>query len=70
MTNFTEKVSSPLPLVSLICPTFNGLALLKETLPPLISSLSSLPLKTELVIVDNGSVDGTGVFIQLRPSTR
>ena len=52
------------PLISVINVTYNGLDLLKETLFLLCRSLSETPLKTELIIIDNGSTDGTSKFIK------
>ncbi|MBN2145357.1 MAG: glycosyltransferase [Candidatus Aureabacteria bacterium] len=64
MLNSSDPCPFSSHLVSLICPTFNGLTLMKETLPVLLRILSSLSLKTELIVVDNGSTDGTEGFVR------
>jgi GT2 family glycosyltransferase len=45
--------------ISVILLTWNGLTLLKECLPKVVSNLSRWSMPHELIIVDNGSRDGT-----------
>jgi len=59
----SDRNMTGLPAVSLVIPTWNGLALLEEFLPSVIeachsySSISASPI--ELLIVDDGSTDST-----------
>ena len=49
--------------VSVVIPSFNGRRLLEANLPPLLESLEASPFPTELVVVDDGSTDGTPAFL-------
>jgi len=52
------------PLVSVIIPVFNQLAYTRKCLESLFSSLQSLADRIELIVVDNGSDDGTATYLQ------
>ena len=54
--------------VSVIYLTYKGINLVKETIPLLIQSLSNIPFKTELIVVDNASNDGTKELILSYPN--
>ncbi|MCH7923156.1 MAG: glycosyltransferase family 2 protein [Nitrospinae bacterium] len=49
--------------VSVVIPSFNGRRLLEANLPPLLAALEASPFPTELVVVDDGSTDGTPAFL-------
>jgi glycosyltransferase involved in cell wall biosynthesis len=52
----TLQEPAPLtPLVSALVPAFNE----EETIEEVVHQLAALPLRTEIVVVDDGSVDGT-----------
>lgn len=53
--------------LSLICPTFNGLTLLKKNLPQWIHLLEQENIAFEVIIVDNGSHDGTPAWLKAKP---
>jgi len=53
------------PLISVIIPTFNRLIFLKEAVES-VEKQSSRDF--ELIIVDDGSTDGTGEYIESRPA--
>ncbi len=49
--------------VSLIVPCYNERELLEHTIPPLFHALSAAVPRCELILVDNGSTDGTADVI-------
>lgn len=49
--------------ISVIVLTWNGIDLLKECLPKVVASLDAWTIPHELIIVDNGSVDGSVEYI-------
>jgi len=49
--------------VSIVIPTFNGKDLLQENLPSLREPLKIYPYDSEVLIVDNGSLDDTEKFL-------
>lgn len=51
------------PDVSLIVPCYNERELLEHTIPPLFQALSGAFPRCELILVDNGSTDGTADVI-------
>jgi glycosyltransferase involved in cell wall biosynthesis len=48
------------PLVSVLVPAYNE----AETIAEVVQGVAALPLRTEIVVVDDGSVDGTGVVLE------
>ena len=62
--------------VSIVIPNYNGEQLLRRNLPAVIAAAESYPGQAEIVVVDDGSSDGSVVYIQgvaaarlvLRPS--
>ena len=59
------------PLVSVIVPVFNQLAYTRQCLERLFLSSQSLADRIELIVVDNGSADGTGEYLKtLMPRIR
>ena len=49
--------------ISIIIPTWNGKALLQEFLPSVIESCNNYHAETELIVIDDGSIDGTSEFL-------
>ena len=45
--------------ISIIIPTYNGIDLLKQCLPPIIEEAKSYEGECEIIVVDDGSTDGT-----------
>ena len=45
--------------ISIIIPTYNGIDLLKQHLPPVIEEANSYEGECEIIVVDDGSTDGT-----------
>jgi GT2 family glycosyltransferase len=58
--NIGEAKMRDYPKVSIIIPTFNGLELLKTTIPAVLKT--NYP-NIEVIVVDNGSSDGSGSFL-------
>ncbi|MBI5117413.1 glycosyltransferase family 2 protein [Candidatus Poribacteria bacterium] len=57
--------------VSLVIPTWNGKHLLRECLPSVVLAAERYPGETEVVVVDDGSEDGTIAFLsETFPSVR
>jgi|GEM_PF-240487 len=54
----------PAVRISVVIPTFDRLAELKRTLAALESQRTSLPFGVEIVVVDDGSRDGTDAFLR------
>lgn len=55
---------------SIVIPTWNGCDLLEKYLPAVISAVAANP-RNEIIVVDNGSTDGTAQLIRLHfPSVR
>ena len=52
------------PPISVIIPTCNNRALLERFLQPLFASLAKYPGEHEVVVVDNGSSDGTAAWLK------
>ena len=64
----SENQSSLKPrLVSIIIPTFNRMGFLKDAIG---SCLAQTWLQTEVIVVDDGSTDGTGREIEIATSRR
>ena len=57
---FTQEISKKYPKVSVIVPTFNGLHLLKISIPALLKT--NYP-NIVVIVVDNGSSDGSVSFL-------
>lgn len=51
-------------LVSCLIPTYNGRLLLEENLPPLLREVKKSRFSFEIIIVDDGSTDGTKTWAQ------
>ncbi len=49
--------------VSVVIPTWNGRSLLEMSLPPLRAALATHAPGGEIIVVDNGSSDGTAAFL-------
>ena len=49
---------------SIVIPSWNGKALLAESLPPLKRALQLHGREHEIILVDNGSTDGTGEYVR------
>lgn len=57
--------------VSVIIPSFNGLKLLRHCIPPLLEDLKAYKGPSEVIVVDDGSSDGTAEELpQLFPGTK
>ncbi len=54
----------PAVRISVVIPTFNRLADLRRTLAALESDRAGLPFGVEIVVVDDGSADGTSAFLE------
>ncbi|MBX7245777.1 MAG: glycosyltransferase family 2 protein [Candidatus Sumerlaeaceae bacterium] len=64
-----EATDTSAPLISIIIPIFNE----EELLPTVLTEVRKLPLRMELILVDDCSVDGTRGILELeeqRPHTR
>ncbi|MFH1454686.1 MAG: glycosyltransferase family 9 protein [Armatimonadota bacterium] len=61
--HFSRKIKER---VSIIIPTFNGLELLKENLPHLLNAVYFTGGKHEIIVVDDGSKDGSVEYIKSR----
>lgn len=53
-----------MPLVSIITPTYNRKELLEKAILSVINQKQDTPFDWEMIIVDDGSKDGTGEYIQ------
>lgn len=49
-----------MPLLSVIMPIYNE----KATLPEILQSVLAVPVDKEIIVVDDGSTDGTGEFLK------
>jgi dolichol-phosphate mannosyltransferase len=54
----------PPPDLSLVVPCYNEQELLDRTIPPLFEALAAAIPQCEMVLVDNGSTDGTAAVIE------
>jgi len=52
--------------LSVVIPNYNGRDLLERNVPPLLEELGKLKEKSELVIVDDGSTDGSAELVRER----
>jgi glycosyltransferase involved in cell wall biosynthesis len=52
--------------ITVVVPSDNGRHLLEENLPSLLWALEAAPFPTELVVVDDGSSDGTPTYLAER----
>ena len=52
--------------VSVVIPTYNGKDLLEKNLPSVLSAAEASPVPVEIVVVDDGSRDGTLEFLRER----
>lgn len=60
----TERRDAGTPrFVSVVIPSFDGKELLARCLPPLRRALARQPVEHEIIVVDNGSTDGTAEFL-------
>ncbi len=59
MIKHGKHQSKPSLKLSIIIPVFNE----RETLPQILDQIQKLPYQTEIIIVDDGSTDGTRNFI-------
>jgi len=49
--------------ISIIIPSYNGMAMLRKCLPPLIAETAAYPGKTEIIVVDDGGADETHLLV-------
>lgn len=56
------NVVQPTPLVSVVMPVFNE----KTTIERIVDRVLNVPIQKELIIVDDGSTDGTRAWLQKR----
>lgn len=54
----------PQPILSICIPTHNRVAMLSRCLEQLSTVLLALPFKTEIVVFNNASTDGTSAFLE------
>jgi O-antigen biosynthesis protein len=59
----TEDEAPQCNAASIVIPSWNGLSLLEANLPPLMRAIRRLP-DSEVIVVDNGSTDGTAAFLK------
>jgi GT2 family glycosyltransferase/glycosyltransferase involved in cell wall biosynthesis len=61
----TEYLHDPeSPIASVIVPNWDGRELLAECLPSVITDVTATPGHHEIIVVDNGSVDGSVAFLR------
>ncbi len=58
-----EKIDEKKEGLSIVIPVFNEREAIRNTLTKLIETTSELPYPTEIIVVDDGSSDGTGQHI-------
>jgi GT2 family glycosyltransferase len=59
------------PPISVIVPTLDGLPLLRRCLPPILEELTRNSPKSEILIADDGSTDGSAAYVAgLGPTVR
>ncbi len=54
-----NEVAPPLPSASVVVPTYDRLADLRRVIEAVSEQISSLQTEAEIVVVDDGSTDGT-----------
>jgi GT2 family glycosyltransferase len=59
------RAARPLQAASVVIPNWNGKDLLEKYLPSIVASLAGNP-ENEIVVVDNGSTDGSAAFVRER----
>lgn len=57
------KAPRPLPAASVVVPTFNRLSDLQLVIGALCEQVAELPSPCQIVVVDDGSTDGTGAWL-------
>ena len=55
--------TAPFPPISVIVPTLDGLPLLQQCLPPVLQDLAQNSPKSEILIADDGSADGSAAYV-------
>ncbi len=55
--------AAPFPPISVIVPTLDGLTLLQQCLPPVLNDLARNSPKSEILIADDGSADGSAAYV-------
>jgi glycosyltransferase involved in cell wall biosynthesis/GT2 family glycosyltransferase len=56
-------MSTDFPGISILIPSYNGMAMLRKCLPPLIAETAAYPGKTEIIVVDDGGADETHLLV-------
>lgn len=67
-TSCRRRIPFSAPVLTVIIPVFNELAVLPVCLKRLRRVLDSLPLSYELLFVDDGSTDGTAQYLDRETS--
>ncbi|MGO8703707.1 MAG: glycosyltransferase family 2 protein [Candidatus Brocadiia bacterium] len=55
--------AAPFPPISVIVPTLDGLTLLQQCLPPVLNDLTRNSPKSEILVADDGSADGSAAYV-------
>lgn len=58
------------PTVAVIILNYNGAGLLAANLPAVVAAVENSPFKTQLVVADNGSSDGSAAVVKKFPQAR
>jgi len=62
----TSETAGDRPPASVVIPNWNGKALLEENLPAVLAAADLYPAPTEVIVVDDGSTDGSVQFVRRR----
>lgn len=52
------------PTVSIVCPSYNGRALLENAVPSLLEVQAAYPGQSQVIVVDDGSQDGSAEYLR------